>query len=159
MVLQIHYHSHGSPLQDLTAVDLMTQASVPEPSFLYLLAAPDLYIPPGQAAFQTTNQYQLPAILGAYNVWGVFPHMHTLGRKLRAEVDHANQTQCLIDVPDWDFNWQQGYFYDGAPHVAGGGDMLRITCTHDTTSRSTAVTWGEGTDDEMCLAFLYVSQY
>jgi hypothetical protein len=159
MVLQIHYHAHGLAVPDQTAVDLMTQTSVAEPAFLYLLAAPDLYIPPQQASFTTTNQYQLPGFLGAYNVWGVFPHMHTLGRTLRAEVDHANQTTCLVDVPRWDFNWQQGYFYNGPPKIAGGGDMVRISCTHDTTSRSTPTTWGEGTDDEMCLAFLYVSQY
>ena len=107
----------------------------------------------------TMNQFQLPGFLGVYNVWGVFPHMHTLGRKLRAEVDHANQTTCLVDVPRWDFNWQQGYFYADGPKLAGGGDMLRIACTHDTTSRGEPTTWGEGTNDEMCLAFLYVSAY
>ncbi len=90
---------------------------------------------------------------------GVFPHMHTRGRSLRVEVDHAGQTQCLTDVPRWDFNWQQGYFYDGPPRIAGGGDMLRITCTHDTSAEGQPITWGEGTDDEMCLAFLYVSPY
>jgi len=159
MVLQIHYHDHGVPTPDQTAVDLMLESSVPQPSFLYLLAAPNLYIPPQQSAFVTTNQYQLPGFVGTYNVWGVFPHMHTLGRKLRVEVDHAGQPQCLIDVPRWDFNWQQGYFYDSPPKIAGGGDMLRISCTHDTTSRGTPVMWGEGTDDEMCLAFMYVSKY
>ncbi|HEU0030085.1 MAG TPA: hypothetical protein VFQ53_05605 [Kofleriaceae bacterium] len=159
IVLQIHYHRGAMPLADQTAVDLRLEPTVPEPSFLYLLAAPDLYVPPGQASFTTTNQYQLPGFLGTYNVWGVFPHMHTLGRTLRVEVDHAGQPQCMVDVPRWDFNWQQGYFYDGPPKIAGGGDMLRISCTHDTTSRTEPVTWGEGTNDEMCLAFMYVSQY
>jgi len=159
MVLQIHYHDHGEVKPDQTAVDLMFDANVPEPSFLYLLADTDLYVPPQQQAFTVTKQYMLPGFLGAYNVWGVFPHMHTLGTKLRAEFDHAGQPQCLTDVQRWDFNWQQGYFYDGPPKVVGGGDMLRISCTYDTTSRGTPVTWGEGTDDEMCLAFLYVSQY
>ncbi|MEO8706603.1 MAG: hypothetical protein ABI867_41645 [Kofleriaceae bacterium] len=159
-VLQIHYHDHdGLPHPDQTAVDLMLEPTVVEPAFLYLLAAPDLYIPPGQTSFTTTNQYELPGFLGTYNVWGVFPHMHTLGRTLRAEVDHAGQPACLVDVPRWDFNWQQGYFYDGPPKIAGGGDMLRISCTHDTTTRGTPTTWGEGTEDEMCLAFMYVSQY
>jgi len=160
MVLQIHYHDHGEQLPDQTAVDLMIEQDVPNPSFLYLLANTDLYIPPQQEAFTSINQYQLPGFLGTYNVWGVFPHMHTLGTQLRAEFDHAGQApQCLTDVQRWDFNWQQGYFYDGPPKVVGGGDMLRISCTYDTTSKGAPVMWGEGTDDEMCLAFLYVSQY
>lgn len=160
MVMQVHYHDHDhAGIADQTAVDLMIEPTVPEPSFLFLLAAPDLYIPPRQEAFTTTNQFMIPSFLPAYNVWGVFPHMHTLGRTLRAEVDHAGQPSCLVDMPSWDFNWQQGYFYEGGPKVAGGGDMLRISCTHDTTSRNEPVTWGEGTEDEMCLAFLYVSPY
>jgi hypothetical protein len=159
MVLQIHYHQHPTEVADQTAIDLMLDPNVPEPSFLYLLAAPDLYVPPQQASFTVTNQYMLPGFLGTFNVWGVFPHMHKLGRTLRAEVDHAGQPQCLTDVPRWDFNWQQGYFYEDGPKIAGGGDMLRISCTYDTTSMGQPVTWGEGTDDEMCLAFLYVSQY
>lgn len=159
MVMQIHYHNHGQVVADKTAVDLMTEPTVANKSFLYLLAAPNLYLPPAKPEVQTTNQYQLPGFFGQYNVWGVFPHMHTRGKKLRVEIDHVGQTQCITDVPRWDFNWQQGYFYDGPPRVTGGGDMLRITCTHDTSKDGQPITWGEGTDDEMCLAFLYVSPY
>jgi copper type II ascorbate-dependent monooxygenase-like protein len=159
MLIQIHYHNHGTPLPDRTAVDLRLEPSVANPSLLFLFPATNLSLPPGLPSVATTNTLTLPGILGQYNVWGVYPHMHTLGRTLRLENTHAGQTQCLIDVPRWDFNWQQGYFYDGPPKIAGGGDTLRITCTHDTTSRTTTTTWGEGTNDEMCLAFAYVSPY
>ena len=137
----------------------MISKTVANPSSLYLLAAPDLYLPPGKPEVHTRNQYMLPGFVGQYNVWGVFPHMHTRGRSLRVEVDHAGQTQCITDVPRWDFNWQQGYFSDGPPRIAGGGDMLRIECVHDTMGAAGPITWGEGTDDEMCLAFIYVSPY
>jgi hypothetical protein len=89
-------------------------------------------------------------------VFGVYPHMHTLGRTLRVTRTAAGATQCLVDVPRWDFNWQQFYFYD-EPIVLEPGDVLNITCGYDTRSRSDAVTWGEGTSDEMCLNFLYAS--
>jgi mono/diheme cytochrome c family protein len=159
MVLQVHYHPHGAPQPDTTAVDMMLASTVANPSFLYLVADPNLYLPPQMPSVAVVNQVQLPSFLPQYNVWGVFPHMHTLGRQLRVEVDHAGRTQCMIDVPRWDFNWQQGYFYDTAPKIAGGGDTVRISCTYDTSSRTTPVMWGEGTEDEMCLAFIYVSQY
>ena len=62
-------------------------------------------------------------------------------------------------MPRWDFNWQQGYFYDTGPLAASGGDTLRISCTYDTTARTATTTFGEGTNDEMCLAFVYVSAH
>ena len=159
IVLQIHYHPHGTSIPDTTAVDLMTETTVPNPSLLYLMADTNLYLPPMQANASVGSEVQLPGFLGQYNVWGVFPHMHTLGRTLHLDLVHAGHDQCLIDVPRWDFNWQQGYFYKGVPLVAGGGDTLRINCTYDTTGRTAPVTWGEGTNDEMCLAFVYVSPY
>jgi hypothetical protein len=159
IVLQVHYHRQPGTPADRTEVDFRLESTVAHPSFLYLLAAPDLQLPPRQMAATTTNQYALPMWLGQYDVWGTFPHMHTLGRELRVESDHASATQCLADVPRWDFQWQQGYFYENGPLAVSGGDTLRISCTHDTSSRMTTTTWGEGTEDEMCLAFLYVSQH
>jgi hypothetical protein len=156
-VMQVHYHDTTAPMSDQTSIDLMLATTVPNPAFLVLLPDTNLYLPPGMPAVTTTAELTLPSWIGNYNVWGVFPHMHTLGRQMRVEYDHAGRTACMIDVPRWDFNWQQGYFYDGPPLVVGGGDTLRIACTYDTTSRTTATMWGEGTEDEMCLAFAYAS--
>jgi len=36
-------------------------------------------------------------------------------------------------------------------------DIVTITCGYDTTTRQTTVTWGEGTDDEMCLVGFYLT--
>jgi hypothetical protein len=36
-------------------------------------------------------------------------------------------------------------------------DALSLRCGYDTRSRTDTVTWGEGTSDEMCLAYLYVT--
>jgi hypothetical protein len=33
-----------------------------------------------------------------------------------------------------------------------------VTCHYDTTGDTARVTWGEGTSQEMCLAYLYISQ-
>ena len=68
----------------------------------------------------------------------------------------AGDTECLVDVPSWNFNWQMAYFYD-TPLPITPDDRLRITCSYDTTSRDDDVVWGEGTQDEMCIDFLYLS--
>ena len=91
-------------------------------------------------------------------VYGVFPHMHTLGRKLRVERERGGEggaRECFLDVPKWDFDGQQFYFYT-TPLLVEVGDRVNLTCTYDTTTRTATVTWGEGTDDEMCLAGFYI---
>ena len=84
------------------------------------------------------------------------PHMHTRGVSINVTLnpDGANPT-IVQDMPIWDFNWQGSYEYV-EPVPVKEGDILRVTCTWDNTNESDAndyryITWGEGTNDEMCL--------
>ena len=37
-------------------------------------------------------------------------HMHELGTSQTSTMRHADGTEsCLLDIPDWDFNWQGAY--------------------------------------------------
>ena len=36
-------------------------------------------------------------------------------------------------------------------------DSATITCTYNTMERDETVNWGDGTQDEMCLNFVYVT--
>jgi hypothetical protein len=63
----------------------------------------------------------------------------------------------VADVPDYNFNWQQFYMYK-EPLALAPGSEIRLSCTYNTLGQVKTVTWGEGTDDEMCIALLYVSQ-
>ena len=68
----------------------------------------------------------------------------------------AGDATCAIDIPHWNFHWQ-GFYYYKQPLPVGGGDVVRLACSYDNTAGSTALTWGEKTTDEMCLAFAYVT--
>ena len=87
-------------------------------------------------------------------------HMHTLGTTLRVELnpDSANPI-ILQDIPIWDFNWQ-GQQDLIEPIAVKKGDILRLTCTWDNTqgdpSDTRYITWGEGTNDEMCLNMVII---
>jgi hypothetical protein len=63
---------------------------------------------------------------------------------------------CMADVWRWDFHWQQLALYQD-PLFVTPSDVLELRCTYDTTSRDAVTTWGEGTGDEMCLVFVYVT--
>lgn len=60
-------------------------------------------------------------------------------------------------LPRWDFHGQGLYFYEGDGIAVRPDEPLTIRCTYDTLSRAQTVTWGEGTDDEMCVAGLFIT--
>lgn len=157
MVLQIHYNLEAGPLPDRTRIDLELADTVASPAFLALVADLDLYLPPQQQNVVTSGTLGVPGFLGPYKVWAQFPHMHTLGRTLQVDLERDGESSCMINVPRWDFHWQQGFIYDDGPITVLGGDTIRVTCSYDTTDRPQPVTWGEGTQDEMCLSFLYTT--
>jgi hypothetical protein len=68
----------------------------------------------------------------------------------------ANGTsQVLLEVEDWDFDWQLNYLLAEAVAFERG-DELELECTFDNPGTE-MVDWGEGTGDEMCVANLFVS--
>jgi len=67
----------------------------------------------------------------------------------------ATDGTCMVDVPNWDFNWQGAFFYETPIDLAN--NTFRLDCTYNTMERDSVVTWGDGTLDEMCLSFFYVT--
>jgi hypothetical protein len=153
VVLQVHYNLANGPLADRTRLALRVEPSVARQAVLSGMADLDLALPPGLETAMAGMELTVGPDQEA-TVLGVFPHMHTLGRKLRVERERAGATSCVVDVPSWSFHWQQFYFYD-EPLDAKAGDLFRLACEYDTRGRATETTWGEETGDEMCLAGFY----
>lgn len=95
-------------------------------------------------------------------------HMHLLGASIRVELNPGTpRAQVLLDIPRWDFHWQNAYTLARAIQ-AGPGDVVRVTCRHDVHRRMHGahgipktpryILWGEGTIDEMCLGILQVTR-
>ena len=63
---------------------------------------------------------------------------------------------CVLDVDRWDFDWQLSYFLE-EPIDVQRGETISLHCTFDTRGETEVIRWGEGTGDEMCLAFFYVT--
>lgn len=103
-------------------------------------------------------------------------HMHYVGRDMRISVERGAtvagadpKSECLLETPAWNFNWQRGYAYatdlDSLPRLHGG-DKLRMRCVYDNSMKNPFVVTaleqqhlstprdvylGETTLDEMCL--------
>ena len=116
----------------------------------------DTFQIPANATGWTDNgiSYNVPFPV---TIWGVQPHMHTKGTNISVSMtDAAGNNTCLIDIPQWAFQWQQMYFYTGPINVPAGTN-IKLQCTW-TNPTAQSVTFGETTADEMCLAFFYATQ-
>lgn len=97
-------------------------------------------------------------------VYAAAGHMHLLGRSIAIDLNPDTASAMrLLDVRAYDFD-AQGARTLAVPVPVKRGDIVRVTCTHDTGLRALLpaladvepryVTWGEGTTDEMCLGIL-----
>lgn len=152
LAMQIHYNtSSGTRVADTSSVKLMYARQPTINATLFPLVASGFAIPPNSVGYEYTKAF--PNTSGApLKVWGLLPHMHTLGRRITIK---GASSACLVDIPKWDFHWQQSYFRS-QPHLLGVGQALSITCQWD-NPRTTTVRWGEGTADEMCFAYAYAT--
>jgi hypothetical protein len=76
--------------------------------------------------------------------------------RLEATVPALGASTCLVNVDRWNFNWQNAWWYT-TPIVGNGVTSFTLSCGYDTRERTMPVTWGEGTMDEMCIVYLYVT--
>lgn len=149
-IIQLHYNTAAGVLPDPnTEVRLELAASVPTEAMVQVAANPDFVLAPGQVDVSDSLSATLPV---AATLYGVFPHMHQLGTSLRLNVNGA----CAADVPRWDFNWQQMYFYE-QPLALSAGDTVELTCHWNTSGQTDPITFGEGTADEMCVLISYLT--
>ena len=172
LVMQVHYNVIAYGAQDAVPADQSRVALWALPSgqrpnrrvTITPFAQVSLDIPAGDPSVVAVATQDVPIPL---TYLGVIPHMHTLGTSLSVTLERRNgERECLADVPDWDFNWQQYYAYAPEDRVQGSiGDTLTLRCEFDNSAANQPVvngqqqtprdvSWGEGTLDEMCLNYL-----
>jgi len=153
-LLQIHYNQENGLFEDRTQIDLMLAAQVNREASVRRVADTNLYLPPKQGLAEETADFVVPRPV---TLWGLWPHMHKLGRSLRVTSIHDDQETCVAFADRYDFHWQ-GFAHYTQPISVDRGDKLRITCAYDTMSRDSMTMWGQGTNDEMCIAFFYMTE-
>ena len=108
-----------------------------------------LSIPPG-----TSTQTGTCTLGADATVFNLFPHMHKLGRSMKAVAQLAGGAEkTLYDGP---FQFDEQLRYELDPLSMQAGDRVRIECTYDNTTDGT-VGFGESSLDEMC--FIGISSY
>lgn len=155
LVLQIHYHTTGKPEVDRSRLALYF-AKDPPTRTLYdvALASKQIDIPAGQNGYRVRDQITLPV---AVDLVGVIPHAHYLARQMRGWATLPDgKRRNLLEILDWDFNWQQNYRYREPIHLPAE-TRLEMEYIYDNSVRNPRnpshppkrVVWGPETTDEM----------
>jgi len=101
------------------------------------------------------------------SVLGINPHAHYLGESFEVfAVTPSQDTINLINIKDWDFNWQGAYTFDRMKKIPANSTVHTIASydntidnPHNPSNPPINVRWGEGTKDEMLLVGLYYVPY
>lgn len=202
LVMQIHYHPTGDDhAPDLTTLDLRTTSVFPDHiAFMSLVGNVSSEYEPGQGLLPGPNdredraEFRIPAGVADHTetmnitfdtdlelkLYAAGTHMHYVGQDMVIQLNRdvaegdGPKEECLVQTPQYDFNWQRWYEYDAPVDelpTLNDGDSIWMQCRYNNSlsndnvvrgleeaglSEPVDVYLGEETLDEMCLAVLGV---
>ena len=118
---------------------------------------PGFRIPPNAEAHEVTAEYYAAR---DEKLVSMTPHMHLRGDKFRYEAVYPNgDREILLDVPGYDFNWQQEYIL-AEPKLLPRGTRIICTAIYDNSENNPVnpnpdkmVRWGDQSYEEMMIGF------
>ena len=160
LVFQMHYTPIGTPQDDRSSVGLIFCDGDEVTHLMQSVGAAyhDLEIPPNEANYQVESIRKFSQDV---TLLSMFPHMHMRGKAFRYEMlfAGADEPVVLLDVPRYDFNWQNSFILTKPLHVPAGS-VLRCTAVFDNSSENLSnpdptktVCWGPQTWEEMMIGW------
>ncbi len=163
LVFQMHYTPNGVATEDLSSIGLkfIEPEQVTHEVLTVKAADGRFVIPPGsenhpvRASLKFDRDAELISL---------FPHMHLRGKSFRYTARLPNgDEEILLDIPRYDFNWQNGYELETIRKFPAG---TRIICQahFDNSTNNIAnpdptaeVRWGDQTWEEMMIGYMNVA--
>jgi tetratricopeptide (TPR) repeat protein len=132
MVVQLHMLPSGKREQVSPKIGLYFTDNPPsEEAFSLLMRNDNIDIPAGAADYVIEDSLTLPVAVQAL---GIYPHAHYLGKSIEAWATLPDgRKQWLINIPRWDFNWQDDYRYR-QPLPLPAGTRIDMRFVYDNTS-------------------------
>lgn len=167
--LQMHYAPSATDEWDSTSVNLFFAH---QPLTRYVKSYVMLPLPgvltngpffiPANTTREFHGQYTAPRDI---SMIGIAPHMHKLGQHWKVFAVKPNgDTIPLINIDEWDFNWQGTYSFAHLIPLPQGS-VIHASALYDNTTNNIHnphnppqnISWGENTSDEMFyLPLLYL---
>lgn len=158
LMLQLHYTTSGRETVDESEIALYLWDEEPERQVLGGSAAElDIDIPPFEARHEmvATAKFRKDSYLTMLG-----PHMHYRGYDANFKLVYPDgKTEEVLNVPNYQFNWQKVYDFKEPKFVPAGTEMV-FTGTFDNSEMnpfnpdpSQTLSWGEQTWQEMFFGF------
>jgi hypothetical protein len=162
LVFEIHYTPNGKEVVDQTELGITFSKQTPTESVLTIAAANgEFVIPPEDPDYPVTSDQPF---YGDAKIISFSPHMHVRGKSMRYELVSANGTRTtLLDVPRYDFHWQQAY-HPAKPVTVHAGSKIECFATYDNSPNNPSnpdptkeVRWGDQSWEEMMIGFMEIA--
>ena len=163
LVFQLHYTPNGTPQTDLSSVGF----KFADPKTIRKIVATHeirtrrFAIPPGAPNHEVKKSMTVPKDV---LVLSLFPHMHVRGKSFRYTATYPDgKKEILLDVPNYDFNWQNAYELP-EPKLIKKGTKIECVAHYDNSKENFAnpnpnktVRWGDQTFEEMMIGYVNVA--
>lgn len=163
LLFQVHYTPIGTPQEDLSSLGILFADPKDITHEVYTAGAVNkrLEIPPHAADYiseATSRETPVDCELLCMS-----PHMHVRGSSFYYEAVFPDGTRHpLLNVPNYDFNWQTDYRLS-QPVKLPKGTTIHCVAGYDNSSANAAnpdpaarVRWGDQTTDEMLIGYFTV---
>lgn len=161
---QIHYTPIGKEQTDLSDVGFVfaDPKTVKKEVKTVSVVQPGLRIPPGEDDYRV-SAFKVGALRNS-ELLCLMPHMHLRGKSFRYEARYPDgTTEVLLDVPQYDFNWQTAYMLP-APRKLPDGTRIWAEAAYDNSANNPAnpapdewVRWGDQTWEEMMIGYFDIA--
>jgi len=163
LVMQIHYFSgpDTTGLSDQSGYAFHTTDAVDDRIYMAPLGTFNFSIPAGDESYTDSGTFANSYL--DMTIYGMFPHMHVLGSRFEAKIEHDDGSETCLVEGDYDFNNQMTYqFID--PISFEQGARVTYDCTWNNSESNPEMDgepqttgYGERTDEEMCFFFTFIS--
>ena len=167
MEFSLHYTPTGKETKTHTEVGFTIAQREPDRRYVYLATSapadadhfaipandPNWLSPPAEATF----------LADAELVW-MMPHMHVRGKDMSYKLVYPDgKEQIILNVPNYDFNWQLGYIVEQPIKVPKGTKLIGIAHFDNSVNNkfnpdpNRTVYYGDMTWEEMMMPFFAVT--
>lgn len=158
LIFELHYTAIGTPVRDQSSVGIRIAKRPPEKRLVWGAALNTKFkIPAGaanrrvEAAVEFTDEATLLSLT---------PHMHLRGKSFEYRAVYpTGESEVLLHVPKYDFNWQITYELE-KPIPLPKGTRLECTAHFDNSPNNpynpdsnVEVSWGDQSWEEMMIGF------
>ncbi len=133
LMINQHYHPNGdSERTDRTRIGLFFgEGPLKVEAEAVLASRMDFTIPAGAANHRIVARHELEA---DSRIVSYFPHMHMRGRAMSFTAVYPDgNREILLDVPEYDFDWQL-FYYPEAPKVLPAGSVIEVVAHYDNSA-------------------------